>query len=145
MATVDSPRSIEGIKVIDSYDVIAEELIKGNEVYHWETGDSMFPILKDREYCLITPVRNIDLIKVGDPVFARMVEPNGTEYFMVHMVTLISDRGADGKKWFQIGSTSGDIFGWTSDILGLAKGTNIFQKGETEEGGWWKILPHLVH
>ena len=139
MAVVDNPQSIEGIKVVQEYDLIAEELIKGNEVYHWESGDSMDPILRNMEYCKIIPIQNTDGIKLGDPVFCKLKAYDESEYFMVHMVTLISDKGADGRRWFQIGSTLGDIYGWTQDIYGIARGTGIFQKGKAKDD-WWKTL-----
>ena len=138
MTVVDNPKQIEGIKVLDDYAEIAEELIKGNEVYHWEAGDSMDPILKNMEYCKITPIKSIDEVKLGDPVFCKLMAYDGSEYFMVHMVSLISDKGSDGNKWFQIGSTVGDIYGWTQDIYGIARGTGIFQKVKEKEP-WWKL------
>lgn len=129
MQIVNRPEKINGIKVVDDYAEIYSELLKGNEVYHWEEGDSMAPILENMEYCKITPISSIDEVKLGDPVFCKIKAYGGSEYYMVHMVLLISNKASDGEgKWFQIGNTSGDIYGWTQDIYGIARGTDIFQE-----------------
>ena len=102
----------------------------------------MDPILKNMEYCRITPIANTDSLKVGDPVFCKMTTPEGIDFFMVHMITMISDKGVDGNRWFQIGSTDGDIYGWTQDIYGTARGTGIFQKNESRR--WWRDMTKAI-
>ena len=121
MKTVDSPKTINGINVVNRGKDIFEELMRGHKVYHWEAGDSMTPILRNMEYCLLEPVSSLDDVKVGDAVFCRL-----NNVFMVHMVTMISDSAKAGK-WFQISSTGGRIYGWTQEVFAIAKGTDIFE------------------
>jgi hypothetical protein len=40
----------------------------------------------------------------------------------------ISDASHTDELWFKIGSTSSTVFGWTKQVYGIAKGTNIFQE-----------------
>ena len=133
---VDNPTHIEGIRVINDPTEIFEELIKGHEVYHWEAGESMAPILNHMEYCRLTPITDVSHIKPGDAVFCK-IDVNGKDWFMVHMVTMVSDCANKGEKHFQIGSTSGEVYGWTKDIYATAHGTGIFQK-EIHKKPWWQ-------
>ena len=133
MRIVDNPTVIDGIQVVNDGTEILHHLINGQTVLHWESGHSMHPILKDREYCRIEPcVGREEEVKVGDPVFC--VLPYGeNKYTMVHMVSCISDKCADGKRYYQISSTRGEIFGWTSELYGIAYGTDIFEAEHQEE------------
>lgn len=47
---------------------------------------------------------------------------------MVHQVWEISDASHTNELWFKIGSTGTSIFGWTNEVYGIAKGTDIFQE-----------------
>ena len=53
---------------------------------------------------------------------------NGGKYPMVHQVWEISDASHTSELWFKIGSTRTSIFGWTKEVYGIAKGTDIFQE-----------------
>ena len=132
------PATIEGCPVVQDGEEIYARLMNGETVYHWEEGDSMTPILRDREYCRIIPLDD-QKVRIGDAVFCDF---DGDCKFMVHMVTMISDNRYDGKRYYQIGSTNGMIFGWTSTIYGIAYGTNIFEKKTIGEklSGFLNIL-----
>lgn len=133
MKIVNNPIEIDGHRVVQMGEEIAKAMENGETVYHWELGDSMDPIIRNAEFCMISPVTNIDDIKVGDAVFCKISNGYGGDYYMVHQVVCISNSGHDGKKWFKIGSTGDHIFGWTQDILGIAVGTDIFQCEEVCE------------
>lgn len=122
MKIVEDPSIIDGLRVVQDSEEIAEAMKNGETVLHWELGDSMAPIINNAEYCKITPINSVDEIKRGDAVFCKV-----HDYYMVHQVIEISDSGHDGKKWFKIGSTNNSIYGWTQEVLGKAQGTNIFQ------------------
>lgn len=127
---VNEPSEIDGLRVVQESEDIANALSNGETVMHWELGNSMAPLINNAEYCKITPVKNIDDVKRGDAVFCRINEGVYDGYYMVHQVIEISDAGHDGKKWFKIGSTGNSVFGWTYEVLGIANGTNIFQSQE---------------
>lgn len=125
MRIVNDPKIIDGLRVVQDENEIAKALENGETVMHWELGNSMAPIIRNAEYCKISPLNGTE-VKRGDAVFCKMDE----DYYMVHQVIEISDSGYDGKKWYKIGSTNSTIFGWTQDVLGIAKGTDIFQCDE---------------
>lgn len=124
---VDEPREIDGVRVVQDSWEIAEALKNGESVYHWEFGDSLTPLIRDKEYCLIKPCVPID-VKRGDCVFCILDDGMGHEYPMVHQVWEISDASHTNELWFKIGSTMSTIFGWTKKVYGIAKGTNIYQE-----------------
>ena len=128
---VDNPQEIDGIRVVQDPNEMVNALINGETIYHWEFGDSLAPIINNGEYCKIAPCSPIDVNR-GDCVFC-VIHANGQAYPMVHQVWEISDCGYDGELWFKIGSTMSTIFGWTKDVYGIAKGTNIYQEMPTEE------------
>lgn len=127
MITVNEPNEINGIRVVQDSNEILEALKNNEQVYHWEFGQSLSPLINDREYCLIKPCQPTD-IKRGDCVFCVITTPNGTEYPMVHQVWEISDASHTDELWFKIGSTFSTIFGWTNKVYGIAKGTDIYQE-----------------
>ena len=97
MRIVDRPTVIGNIQVVNDGLEILDHLRNGQTVLHWESGHSMHPILKDREYCRIEPCQGREEeIKVGDPVFCALPYED-QKFFMVHMVSCISDKAADGK------------------------------------------------
>jgi len=124
---VNEPREIDGLRVVQDSWEIAEALKNGESVYHWEFGDSLTPLIRDKEYCLIKPCAPID-VKRGDCVFCILDDGMGHEYPMVHQVWEISDASHTNELWFKIGSTMSTIFGWTKKVYGIAKGTNIYQE-----------------
>jgi hypothetical protein len=121
--TVKNPTTICGVSVVNDILEAVNMVQNGETVARFEWGDSMQPILKNGEYGIISPVNPKD-IQIGDAVLCKV---NG--YLMTHMVMLKSNSAHD-KPYFLIGSTSYDLYGWTSDIYGIVKGTNIFESGE---------------
>ena len=132
MRIVNNPKTIEGLRVIQDPEEMEQALKNGESFYHWEFGDSMSPLIKNMEYCKITPCVPND-VKRGDAVFCVLTdEMSGGRWAMVHQVWEISDASHTNELWFKIGSTSSTIFGWTKEVYGIAKGTDIFQKFTAE-------------
>lgn len=127
MKIVNEPNEINGIRVVQDPNEILEALKNGENVYHWEFGHSLAPLINDREYCLITPCNPTE-VKRGDCVFCVIEDGNGGKYPMVHQVWEISDASHTNELWFKIGSTGSTIFGWTKKVYGIAKGTDIYQE-----------------
>lgn len=128
MKVVNNPTEIDGIRVVQDYNEVAEALKNGETVLHWEAGTSLAPLINHLEYCRIYPIHSINDIKRGDCVFCRIKDDvTQMEYYMVHQVWEISNSAHNRVKWFKIGSTMSTIFGWTKDILGIAYGTDIYQ------------------
>jgi hypothetical protein len=146
MRVVNKPTEIDGIRVVQDSEEIADALRHGETVYHWEAGDSMSPMLRHMEYCKIVPVAHPDDVKEGDAVFCKL---NGDQnpllhYYMVHQVWQKANFGHDGKTWFKIGSTMTTIFGWSSEVLGKAYGTDIFQEITPEIRAEWEAEENLT-
>ena len=127
MRIVNEPQEIDGIRVVQDNDEIEKALKNKETVYHWEFGDSLSPLIRDREYCLIKPCVPTE-VKRGDCVFCVISDGMGNRWSMVHQVWEISDASHTGKLWFKIGSTGTSVFGWTNEVYGIAKGTDIFQE-----------------
>lgn len=141
MTVVNQPKEIDGIKVVQDYQEIAEALEHGERVMHWEAGTSLSPLINHLEYCKIVPIKNINDVKRGDCVFCKLTDPTTDEsHYMVHQVWEISDAAYDGKLWFKIGSTMSTIFGWTNEVLGLAYGTDIYQ----DLNAWEKMCNEML-
>lgn len=126
---VDEPDFIHGLRVVQDGTEIYNALLKKETVMHWESGDSMYPILMDMEYCRIEPLKGEKPI-VGDAVFCIVqFQPTDSEPVnvpMVHRCGEIVER--DGETYYKIESTNGYVFGWTKHVFGIAHSTNIFQK-----------------
>jgi len=88
---------------------VLAELALGNDVQLVGKGDSMDPIIKNRETVMITPYDG-RLLKTGDIVLVRM-----NSKFLTHQVL----EAKDGT--FLIGNAKGKTDGWVSGdaILGL--------------------------
>jgi hypothetical protein len=138
MRFVDQPTKIDGFRVVQDSEEIAEALRNGETVYHWEAGDSMSPMLRHMEYCKIVPL-GADEIKEGDAVFCKLNSDTNPlfHYYMVHQVWQKANFGHDGKTWYKIGSTMSTIFGWSSEVLGKVYGTDIFQEVTDEIRAMW--------
>lgn len=129
MKIVDCPERIDGVRVIqDDEEYMVEALENGEAVCRFEWGNSMDPVLKHGEYAILTPIRDTSEVHRGDAVFCRMTDENGNSYYMTHMVWEISRSSHDGRPWFKIGSTMASIYGWTQDVLAIARGTDCIQK-----------------
>lgn len=124
---VNEPTEINGRRVVQEWEEIEEALKNGETVYHWEAGTSMKPLINHMEYCEIKPCVRED-VKRGDAVFCIMTDDNGYRYGMVHQVWEISNCGHGEDLWFKIGSTGTSVFGWTKEVCGIARGTDIFQE-----------------
>jgi len=136
MRIVNEPTEIEGLRVVQDENEIAKALENGETVYHWEAGNSMAPLINHMEYCKIVPCVPIDVNR-GDAVFCKMISSTGEPYYMVHQVWEISNCCHDHRKWFKIGSTGTQVFGWSCDVLGKAYGTDIYQEITPEiEKAW---------
>lgn len=130
---VESPTTIDGIRVVQDEKEVLEALSKGETVCRFEWGDSMHPILKNGEYAKLIPIKDLSEVKRGDAVFCKIKdEENGGEYYMTHMVWEISTSSHDGneKPWFKIGSSMFSIFGWTQDVYAIAVGMNVFETSD---------------
>lgn len=127
---VDNPETIDGFKVVNDENEILKCLQNNETIMHYEFGNSLFPILKSGEYCRIRPTKPKDVRK-GDPVFCSFnyIHPEThteEKAYMVHRCTDIYNR--DGVLYFKIETTDGYCYGWTKDVYGIAKSTNIFQQ-----------------
>jgi len=127
MRVVNEPKMIDGLRVIQDPHEMEEALKNGESFYHWEMGNSMSPLIKHMEYCKVIPCVPND-VKRGDAVFCVLHDDMGGSWPMVHQVWEISDASHTNELWFKIGSTGTSIFGWTKDVYGIAKGTDIFQE-----------------
>ena len=127
MKIVNEPKEINGIRVVQDYDEIEKALKNGETVYHWEAGESLQPLINNMEYCIIKPCEPNE-VKRGDCVFCIISNKYGIKYPMVHQVWEISDASHTNELWFKIGSTISSIFGWTKEVYGIAKGTDIYQE-----------------
>lgn len=68
MKIVNEPKEINGLRVIQDPIEMKNALKNGESFYHWEFGDSMSPLIKNMEYCLVRPCVPND-VKRGDAVF----------------------------------------------------------------------------
>lgn len=132
---VNEPKEIDGYRVVQDEKEIYEALSNGETIMHWESGNSMYPILMHMEYCKIHPAKKQE-IKIGDAVFCKFLYRNEerkiSDIYMVHRCTDIVVRGDE--YYFKIESTDNTLFGWTKDVYGVAESTNIFQ----DEEALWK-------
>ena len=115
-------------KVVNDYDEALECLNKGELVMHYEAGDSMYPILCNMEYGLMIPATKAEK---GDAVFCRLpvsaeMKAYGWDGLMTHrVIDKVKIHGED--PYYLIGSTSGDIYGWTQEIHAKVLSTRVFQ------------------
>ena len=84
-------------------------------------------LINDMEYCKVMPCVPRD-VKRGDCVFCILRGEDGDAWPMVHQVWEISDASHTNELWFKIGSTGTSVFGWTKEVYGIAKGTDIYQE-----------------
>ena len=124
---LNHPLTIDGFRVIDDYEQIKTAIDNGETIMHYEFGDSMFPILMNGEYCKIIPTNKND-INVGDAVFCKMDyrKIGYGEVFMVHRCTDIVD--SEGERFFKIESTSGTLYGWTTEVYAKCESTSYFER-----------------
>ena len=124
---IDSPKVIEGVNVFNDEDEALEHLLNGEKVARFEYGDSMSPILESGQYCVLSPIKSLDEVNIGDAVFCRV---NG--YLMTHMVLMKSNSSSNTPK-FLISSSGLSVYGWTDEIFAIAKGIDFFEKPRVEE------------
>lgn len=118
---VKNPKFINGVKVINAPYLAIDMLNNGIELARFEFGNSMSPKLLSGEYCILKPLKNGEEANVGDAVFCNV---NGI--VMTHMV--LSKKNNDSKVEYLISDTSGNIYGWTSEIYAIAHGTKVLEK-----------------
>lgn len=106
---VKNAEKLDGLRVIQNLEEVIETLKEGETIARFEFGDSMMPIFESGQYARLTRLK--ELPQIGDAVFCCV---NG--YWMTHMVWMCNR--ASGQ--CLIGSTSGEIYGWTDEILALA-------------------------
>lgn len=119
----ENEHTINNILIVNEINDAIEALKRKETIARFEYGYSMLPMIDNGEYCIVRPINSLDEVKVGDAVVCKVY---GVP--MTHLVHAISDCGYNGKKYFLIGSTSFHLNGWTDEIFGIAKGTNIFEK-----------------
>lgn len=124
MILVKEPKEINGIRVVQDYTELVKAVRNGETVYHWEFGNSMSPMFPNKGYCKIMPIEDISQVKSGDAVLCIV-----GGYPMVHMVWQVSNMDEE-KPYFLIGSTSGSLYGWTSEIIGKAYATPYIEDVE---------------
>lgn len=127
--------TVNNIKVVQDNEEIKTALLNGEEVMHWEFGDSMFPMLLSGEYCHIKPLTEERQPKIGDALFCGF-KSGPREYLMVHRCTDIIER--NNQKYYLISTTEGTMYGWTPLVYGIAYSTNVlnsaaFAFGERKE------------
>ena len=122
MELVKEPLLIDGIPVIQDIDEAVNAIRGGNTVARFEWGDSMTPILVNGQYGKLTPIpfmhRNP---QAGDAVLCNV---GGT--WMTHMVWIVNE--ASGQ--CLIGSTQGQLYGWTSEIIAIVSPLPYKEKEE---------------
>lgn len=104
-------KTLNGIPIIQDELEAMKELLHGKTITRYEFGDSMFPILLSGEYAILTPISNLNEIKIGDAVFCDVMG-----YLMTHKVI---DKENNN---FLIGPTnpSNVAYGWTNKIYAIA-------------------------
>ena len=131
----EMPTKVKGIKVVQNIRDVIESLFKGEKVCRFEYGNSLYPIIKSGEFCLLSPIASIDEIKIGDIVFCK-IENGEYPTYMTHMVVGMSSSAHDGNKWFQIGSSMGEIYGWTRTIFAKAQGMGTRMMEDIHRPRW---------
>ena len=126
---VNQPKELQGYRVVQDGEEIYKALQNGETVMHWESGNSMYPLLMHMEYCKISP-REKHHIAAGQPVFCSFLYRDKEDgqlktAYMVHRCTEVFVRG--GEYYFKIEGTDGTVFGWTKDVYGIAERTIVFQ------------------
>ena len=125
LKTVSSPKFINDVIVVNEiYEAVSYLKENKKPIARFEFGDSMQPILKNGEYCIITPIESLNDVNVGDAV---LCEVNG--YLMTHMV-ISKSTASNRTPYFLIGDTNMNIYGWTNNIYGIAHGTSYIEKSE---------------
>lgn len=118
---VKNPSTINGV-IVENNALKALEMIKnGQSVARFEFGNSMHPILTSGEYCILCPLNGREA-NIGDAVFC---EVNG--YLMTHMVLMKSRNASEDRPYYLIGSTDGQLYGWTKKVYALAQGTRVLE------------------
>ena len=99
----------------------AVECLRTNKVpiARYEYGNSMMPILRSGQFCVIKPLEHDEEANIGDAVFCYV---NG--YLGTHMVLMKSKIDPE-KTWYLIGMTNTQPIGWTKNIFGIANALNV--------------------
>ena len=112
-----SEGQIEGIPIVQNIaDAISMLTVENKPIVRYEFGNSMMPILRSGQFCLIKPLQENEEINIGDSVFC-----NVDGYVGTHMVILKSATDRDNT-WYLIGTSSMHVIGWTDVVYGKATG-----------------------
>lgn len=108
---------LHGIRIVQDYMDAIKALKNGERITRFEFGESMSPILLSGEYAVITPIgEEMPKINIGNALFCNV---NGIP--MIHAV-----KDIDNEKGFLIGTTQGDILGYTTVLYGIAQSWKDF-------------------
>lgn len=121
---VSNPSTLDGLKVVNSIEETIKTLESGETVARFEYGESMMPIFQSGQYARLTKLKGTP--QVGDAVFCCV---NG--YWMTHMVWVINRHSG----YALIGSTSGEMYGWTNQILATATPMPYIEEYKEEKDG----------
>lgn len=111
---VTAPKFLLGnIEVVQQEDLALNKILNGETICRFEWGNSMSPILVNGQYACLTPFSSFTLRhpQIGDAVFCKV-----HEQLMTHMIWNKNETTG----YCLIGSTSGELYGWTKDIYALA-------------------------
>ena len=109
MERVHNASIIDGLRVVQDMDEAVKTLKNGEMIARFEFGDSMRPILVSGQYARLSPIH--DVPHIGDAVLCCV---NG--YWMTHMVWNVNY----ATKYCLIGTSQGDMYGWTNEVLAIA-------------------------
>ena len=116
-------------KVIQDIEEAIEHFKKNQDcIARFEFGNSMSPILESGEYCVLKPIQ---YYSQPQSILGKAVLCIVNSHPMTHMVWNISTSSANGV-YYLIGDSHGNIYGWTNQVFAVAKGTNIFEREETD-------------
>lgn len=108
---VKGPSTLQGLKVIQDIEEVVSTLKQGETVARFEYGSSMRPIFESGQYARLRKLGQDEQAEIGDAVFCKVCG-----YWMTHMVWM--KNRATG--YYLIGSSSGEMYGWTNEVLAIA-------------------------
>lgn len=120
---VNHPEKLDGLRVVQNIDEVVKSISDGETIARFEFGNSMRPVLCSGQYARLVPLHGSDDVQIGDAVFC-----NVGGYWMTHMVW---NKNRHSKQYL-IGSSSGEMYGWTDIVLATAIPMPYIEK-ETED------------
>lgn len=107
---VNNPSTLHGLRVVQNIEDVIKALKDGETIARYEFGSSMRPILVSGQYARLEPLKEEP--QIGDAVFCCV---HG--HWMTHMIWMKNRHSGS----YLIGSTSGQMYGWTNKVLAIAK------------------------